>query len=273
MISVDKVKCIKCGTCISMMEGYCISSKEGYPVFDFSVCNLCKKCVAVCPSQAIMINNVYPDKIKNNNPVSPSDLKKMFEKRRSIKHFKKQRIPRRILEDIVSVAKYAPNQNNNILLLVIDDSDLIDKIDKKALSFVKFFYRLFFSIKPLVSLFDRFFKGLKVIKRKMELTLKTEKHVVKKNTQALIIAVGDRKAPVTESSAYYVLATMMYYAEALGIGTCLMDSLKITFRTNKSLREKIKIKKDVLGVLSLGYSNENIVNIPRGYELNIQWNK
>lgn len=273
MISVDKVKCKKCGICISLMEGYCIFSKGGYPAFDFSVCNLCKKCVAICPSQAIMINNIYPEKIKVYMPVSPPDLKKMFEKRRSIKHFKKQQIPRKILEDIVSVAKYAPNQNNNISILVIDDIELINEIDKKALLFVKFFYRLFFSIKPLVSLLDIFFKGLKVIKRKMENTLKTHKHVVKENTQALIIAIGDRYAPVTESSAHYLLSTMMYYAESLGIGNCLMDSIKITFDTNRSLRKKFNIKKNILGVLSLGYSDENIVNIPRGYELNIQWNK
>ncbi len=65
MISVDKVKCKKCGICISLMEGYCITGKEGYPVFDFSICNLCKKCVAVCPYQAIMINNIHPEKIKD----------------------------------------------------------------------------------------------------------------------------------------------------------------------------------------------------------------
>lgn len=273
MISVDKVKCKKCGICISLMQGYCISSKEGYPVFDFSVCNLCKKCVAICPSQAIMINKIHPEKIKINKPVSPEDLKKMFEKRRSIKHFKKQQIPRKILEDIVSVAKYAPNQNNNISILVIDDIDLINEIDKKALLFVKFFYRFFFSIKSLIKILDIFFKGIKIIKRKMEFTLRTEKHVVKENTRALIITIGDRKTPVTESSAHYLLATMMYYAESLGIGNCLMDSLKLTFRINRSLRKKFNIKKDVLGVLSLGYSNENIVNIPRGYDLNIHWNK
>ncbi len=273
MISVDKVNCKKCGICISLMEGYCITGKEGYPVFDFSICNLCKKCVAICPYQAIMINNIHPEKIKINNPVLPEDLKKMFEKRRSIKHFKKQRIPGKILEDIVSVAKYAPNQNNNISILVIDDIDLINEIDKKAISFVNFFYRLFFSIKPLVSLLDVFFKGLKVIKRKMEHTLKTDKHVVKENTRALILVIGDRKTPVTGSSAHYLLATMIYYAESLGIGSCLMDSLKLTFRINGRLRKKYNIKKDVLGVLSLGYSNENIINIPRGNELNIQWNK
>jgi hypothetical protein len=77
---------------------------------------------------------------------------------------------------------------------------------------------------------------------------------------------------VTERSAHYMLATMMYMAEALGIGNCLMDSLYLTLRTNPTLKKRLGIKEDVFGTLVLGYSSERIVNIPRGYEVPIKWN-
>ena len=123
-------------------------------------------------------------------------------------------------------------------------------------------------------IFQLFSKSLHVIKKKMEFDLNVNKHAVKRNTQAVILLVGDAKIPVTESSANFLFANMILYAETLDIGTCLMDSLKISINNNSKIKKKIGIKKGlkILGVLALGYSDENIVNIPQGYELNITWN-
>jgi nitroreductase len=96
--------------------------------------------------------------------------------------------------------------------------------------------------------------------------------VVKDNTQALILLVGDRATPVTASSALYLAGTMLYMAEALGLGTCLVDSVLLAFRTRRRLRKKFRIETDTLAVLALGYSDERVLNIPRGYEVELRWN-
>jgi hypothetical protein len=51
-----------------------------------------------------------------------------------------------------------------------------------------------------------------------------------------------------------------------------MDAVYLTFRMNGKLRRKFGIREDVLGALVLGYSDEQIVNIPQGYELDITFN-
>ncbi len=273
MITVDTGRCIKCGKCTRTMKKYCISEQDGYPVFDHSLCNTCQKCVTICPVQAIMVNNTYPDKIAGNDrKCSPEALGSLFERRRSIKHFQDRPIPGPVIQEIVSVAKYAPNQNKNISILVVDNQELIAEIDREALSMVRIMYRLLFGFKPVTAFVKLFSKEMDTIKRKMEYDLFDRKQVVKKNTQALIILTGDRKVPVTENSAHYVLATVMYMAEALEIGNCLMDSLLYTLNMRKKLKKRLNIQEHVLGVLSLGYSDENIVNIPRGYEVDIKWN-
>lgn len=61
-------------------------------------------------------------------------------------------------------------------------------------------------------------------------------------------------------------------AEALGVGSCLMDSIYLAFRTNRKLRRRFSIDDDVLGALVLGYSDERIVNVPKGYELGVRYN-
>ena len=270
MIALDKDRCKKCGACIKMMKGYCITESNGFPIFDDTVCNTCQKCVSICPSRAIMVNGNYPDKIDQTKEVNPEQIFSLFEKRRSIKHYQDKAIPREIIEKIVSVAKYAPNQNKNLSVLVIDDKHLINEIDQAAIAFVKTMYRILFGFKPITFLARLFYKDIEALKRKME--HHSFQRVLNENTQAILIVTGNKKIPVTERSAYYMLGTIMYMAEALGIGNCLMDSIYLALRTNRRLRKRLKIKEDVFGVLVLGYSNENVQNIPRGYEVNVRWN-
>jgi nitroreductase len=88
--------------------------------------------------------------------------------------------------------------------------------------------------------------------------------VIYENAQAIILVIGNRKLAVTESSGHYMLASMMYMAEMLKIGTCLIDSIYLTFRNNKKLRKRFGISEDVLGAMIIGYSNENILKYPKG---------
>ncbi len=270
VITVDKNKCIKCGICISRMKGYCISTEEGFPIFNELLCNTCQKCVAICPSRAIMVNGCYPEKISNNIVCDGDQVYALLEKRRSIKKFKDKQIPEDVLEKIVSVSKFAPNQNKNISLHVITDKILIAEIDRVVIKFVKKMYKLLFRFKAVELLISLFYKDLPIIKAKMEHG--NFNHGIYQNTQAIIIATGKKNIPVTESSAHYVLAAIMFMAESSGVGSCLMDSIYIALRTDKKARKLLTIDEDVLGVLTLAYSDEGIINIPRGYELNTIYN-
>jgi nitroreductase len=254
------------------MKGYCIVESDGYPVFDLEICNTCQKCVAICPSLAIMVNNTYSDKIVDSIKNHSIDLLPLLEKRRSIKHFTDKSIPREILDKILSVAKYAPNQNKNISILVIDERGLLGEIDAYAISFVKQMHRMLFGFKPFTLFCSLFYGQMTVIKKKMEYDLNVKRHVIKENTQALIILTGNKWIATTFGSSIFMLATMQLMAESLGVGSCPMDSLLLTLNGKRRLRKKLKIEDNVLGVLSLGYSSENIVNIPRGYEAPIRWN-
>ena len=272
MVEVDAKRCTRCGLCLRLMKGYCISEREGMPVFDATLCNLCQKCVAICPGRAIMVNGVYPDPIRGALALDPADLISLYERRRSTKHFQDRQLPRQLIEQIVAVAKYAPNQNKNITLVVIDDAGLLADIEASAMCFVRKYYRLLFSCGALGAFFGLFARNLPTIKRKMEHDLLFRQRVLKDHTQALIIATGSRRTPVTEQSAPYLLATMMYMAETLGVGTCLLDSLTRTLRSDRALRKRLGIRDDALAVMALGYSAEHIVNIPRGYEVDVHWN-
>ena len=86
------------------MEVFCISEKDGYPVFDAELCNTCQKCVAICPSQAIMVNHEYPVRIKSRVTLESVTFFHFLEQRRSIKTFIDKGIPVKDLEMIIHTA-------------------------------------------------------------------------------------------------------------------------------------------------------------------------
>jgi nitroreductase/NAD-dependent dihydropyrimidine dehydrogenase PreA subunit len=273
MITVDKKNCTRCGVCLKEFEGFCMSSDDGFPIIDHRICNLCQKCVAICPRQALRVNNVKPQKIKSEPPVSAAALEELLAQRRSIKRFTDKPIPQKLLGRIAQAGRYAPNQQKNIDLIIVNDKAVLREIDKTALRFYHTWYNILFGLKPLTFFISLFTRELDVIKKKMERDLKKKKHIIKKGAQALIILKGNPRVSETKNSAHYLLASIIMYCETLRIGSCLMDSLRLVLNTAR-MRRKLRIprKERVLGILCLGYAAEKIVNIPRGYNLNIQWN-
>lgn len=266
IVKIDLTKCIKCGKCLRRLDGYCLNEIDGFPSIDRNICNACQKCVSVCPSQAITVNDIYPEKIREGKTISSVDFINVIEKRRSCKQFKAKEVPEELLKTIISVAKYAPNQDKNIKLIVVDNKDTLKRIDEQAIRSVKKYYDWLFGYKIITWLCGLFYKKMSVIKKKMERDLVHRKHVIKDNTQVLMILIGNKRMPAIKGSAYCILTTMMMMTEIVGLSSCFMDSLQLAMNDKKT-KKYFGISQDVLGVLAIGYSNEDIINIPRGYEI------
>ena len=175
MVTLDKDRCTKCGKCIKRMQNYCISEQDGYPVFDYSLCNICQKCAVICPSQAIMVNGRYPEKITDKHGITPELLVPFLEQRRSAKLFRDKKIPSEIMKQIVSAAKYAPNQNKNLSVHAVTDPDLINLFNEYSLKFTGTWYRILFKFKPVTWFIKIFARKLDIIKKKMEVSVKYKK--------------------------------------------------------------------------------------------------
>jgi len=250
-----------------------MSADDRFPVIDRQICNQCQKCVAICPQQALLVDGVRPLRMTDERPVSPEALEALMARRRSIKRFADRPIPRALLERIAQSGRYAPNQYKNIDAIIVDDPLLLSEIDRGALGSVRRWYRILFGFRPLTWFCSLFSEDLFVIKKKMERDLFTRGRIMKPGTKALILLTGDPRVSMTRASAQYLLANMILYAQTHGVSSCLMDSLRLTLTSSKMKRRLTIASRDtVLGVLSLGYSAERIVNIPEGYRLNIRWN-
>ncbi len=272
VVTVDMEQCNACGVCWKRFGGYCLGEHDGKPVIDYAVCNMCQKCIALCPRGALLMNGRRPDKIKGGPVLDADTLERFLERRRSIKRFKDRPLPRELLERIAVAASYAPNQNKNINILIIDDPDRIRRVFDKAHRSTRRWYRFLYTPHPL-ALLARLIIGKRqylLLKRKMEY-----KSDDQNRPRALIMVYGDPRVPVTAPSAPFLLSHMLLMAESLGVGSTLMDALKHAFNLSPALKRDFSLPRGsrVFGVLALGYANEKIVNIPRGYRAPVFWNE
>lgn len=275
MVIVNNAKCTGCGICLRFYGGYCIDRTDEGIEIDRAVCNACQKCIAICPQMAFSVDGAPPVRIGEAVGIEPGDFMELLKRRRSIKHFKDKKVPREMLTSLIRAAQYAPTMNKDIEALVVDDEALIAKIDGEAIKRVRKMYNWLFKCKPVTRFVSLFSETLPIIKRKMERDLIERKKVVKDNTQALILLLGSTKVPVTESSAQYYMANAVLFAELVGLGSTLMDSLKIAVNQSRAARHMLGIPKGmkVLSVLAVGYPDEKIINIPQGYAIKMNWNK
>lgn len=273
MITIRQELCNNCGICLAAVGGYCIERLNGTLEIDRVVCNECMRCVSICPRQVFALDGQGPS-VARKLQISEADFLQLIRTRRSVKTYKRKPIPPDILEKIADASKYAPSMNKSISVLVINKQALIREIDEEALKSVRRWYRMLFGSRVFTQFFSLFSSTLPTIKKKMERDLIGRKQVIKDNTQALILVYGNKRIPVTESSGQYYLAVMSYYAQILGVGTTLMDSLKLALNRSKRMRDQIGIPRSdsVLGVLSLGYPKERFVNVPEGIRIRIDWN-
>jgi nitroreductase/NAD-dependent dihydropyrimidine dehydrogenase PreA subunit len=276
VVTVDLEKCTACGVCLKRFGHYCIIEKDGRPSIDYDLCNQCQKCIALCPRRAFLMNGVAPRKKGAAPQVDADSLEEFLARRRSTKRFRAAELPRRTLERITAAAAYAPNQNKNLRLAAVDDPGLIRLIDRAARRMTFFWHGLLCTSNPIAFLARLFMGGAayRQMRKKIEYGIHHEKSVVYENTQALIAVHGNPRVPVTGPSAPFLLASMIFMAEALGVGTCLMDSIKLALNGRPALKRRLGLPRGhkVFGVLALGYSAEKIVNIPQGYSVPVIWN-
>jgi nitroreductase/NAD-dependent dihydropyrimidine dehydrogenase PreA subunit len=119
-IHVDRKQCNRDGACVSQCPTRVIrmDPESGYPEalpeFD-DFCIECGHCVVFCPKAAFSLDWLTPEKcgpIKDELAVTPKQAEQLLCGRRSIRSFKKKRVPRSTLRKVLEVASSAPSARN-----------------------------------------------------------------------------------------------------------------------------------------------------------------
>lgn len=273
MITSNLEKCVGCRQCEKICHTSSISIINNKVNIDKFLCSTCTQCIAVCPVQALSWNNVLPLSVNYEILPKAEQIKEFLKHRRSVRKFKDKIVERKLLEDISLMSKYAPTNNYNIDVVIIDDQYLIKELEKECINFIKKMYCIFYKHKFIFNIMSKITPAInETDKTKIERTL--NRGSIFQNAPALIILTADKRISHTELSAQYSLYNMALYSQTLGIGSCISGARKSILSRNKKAKKLLNLQahKDIQGILFLGYSDINFTNKVEGIRLKIQWN-
>jgi NAD-dependent dihydropyrimidine dehydrogenase PreA subunit/nitroreductase len=273
MIIVDEEKCMRCGSCVDICHENCVTLTDEAIQVNHGLCSTCTQCIAMCPQQALSWDGVPSVAYDEARLPTPEQLDELFKERRSIRFFKKDRLDRVLLEEIVGYGIYAPTNNYDLKAIVVDDEELIEALDQTILRFVSKLYRFIFKPTIVFNLIRRITPTLQPTdKVKMESTL--ERGHAFHRPPAVVLIVGDPRIGLSEASAHYALYNVTLYAQAKGVGSCLWGSAQTFLDRNRAVRKRLGLRKHerILGALGLGYPGVRFRNKVAGKRLPIQWN-
>ncbi len=262
----DKDLCKRCGGCAAECPYQLIvEDKEGFPKLRLAArktCIACGHCVAVCPVQAITLPElpVTPEltpeqcgEVARDLKVSPEMADQFLMSRRSIRTYKDKLIPRETIEELLSVATFAPSAKNGqpAQWIVTSTPEVTQELVEHTVH-----YMAINNVVPGV---------IKNWKKGIDMILHGAPHV------AIAHASEDGFHPAEDCSlaaAYLELA-----AHARGIGACWAGFLMEAAEGCRDLRDRLQIPEGhgVYAALMLGYPKYRYPRIPRRWDAKVKW--
>ncbi len=277
MIKIDSNKCDSCGLCIRICHESCIKSIEGILSIDSKYCSTCTQCIAVCPKQALNWDGIKPEEFDKSLYPESTQLAELLRERRTIRDFTKQLIDKSLLEEIAGYAIYAPTHDFKLRVLILDDENIINRIDDLILKFSTNLYNRVYKPKIIYFLLKLFTPAYESeflkAKPKLENAIK-RKRGLKTKPAAVIMIIGNKKMPLSLESAQYALYNIDLYAQTKGIGCRNLVGNQLILNGNKQFKKSIGLThyEKIYGTLALGYPAVRFKNKVTGKRINIQWN-
>lgn len=270
MIVLDREQCNGCGMCAMVCHNRCLHIDGGMAAIDDALCDRCAQCVAVCPQRALSWDGVPPLRADETRLPSPEQLDELFKERRSTRFFKKDRIDRRLLREIVGYAAYAPTNNHDLRVVLVDNRAIIEALEWIVVRCNARIYRLLFKPGLVFGLLRRIVPDVNPkVRAKLE-----RRRCERFNPAAMVFMVGDARIAFSEASAQAALDLVTLYAQVQGIGSCLWGAGRVILDRNREARAwlGLQVRERILGILLLGYTAVKFGNRVEGRAMPLVWN-
>jgi len=271
IFTIDPKKCKRDGICAAVCPGRVIAqpTRKDYPspipeAEEF--CINCGHCVAACPHDALSLSSMplaaCPVIQKDLRP-SAESVRQLLTARRSVRCYKTKQAPRRVLQELIDTARYAPTGSNRqpVHWTVIQNPDDVHELAALTVDFV----RMMLPVAPDEAAVRRFNRLLSAWEQGLDRILRNAPHLV-------IVSCGPDIA-YPEADCATALAYLELYASAQGLGTCWAGYFTGAANAHQPIKDKIALPDghQCHGAVMLGYPKYSYRRIPARQNAQITW--
>lgn len=268
-IFVDQDLCTRCGICsvVCPMAIVTPADENTLPLVKEEAagrCIQCGHCEVSCPSQALLLN-VRPDE-KESLPtgagiIPPEEMAYYVKRRRSVRHFTSDPVPKEKIEQVLDIARYAASGGNGqpVQWIVIHDPAKVKKIAGLTVEWMRTLVNSHHPMSGYVpGLIGAWGAGHDVICR---------------GAPHLLFVHIPEGNPIASTDAIIALTHFDIAAPAFGIGTCWAGFVAMAVSSYEPLQKELGIpagRKPAYAMM-FGHPQYKIYGIPRRKPLEVTW--
>jgi nitroreductase/NAD-dependent dihydropyrimidine dehydrogenase PreA subunit len=271
VLTIDEGKCNRDGICVAECPALIIrrETKESTPrpVPDFEeLCLKCGHCVAVCPSGALRLDWLGPEDcppLKKELALTPEQAEQFLRGRRSIRTFKRERVPREVLKKLLEVACSAPSARNMQpwQWVVVEDPAEVRRLAGMVIDWMRAVMRE----DPATAEMRGFHRAIASWDEGHERICREAPHV--------IVAHAEKSWGFGAEDCALALGLLDLYATSIGLGACWGGYFYSATNAYPPLFEALGLPADhrACGAMMIGYPTFRYQRIPLRNEAVVNW--
>lgn len=268
-IIVDQERCTKCGICATVCISGIIDAVDetNFPqVQEINAprCMYCGHCEVFCPSEALLLD-LFPDEkislFSGAGTISPEIIALYFKKRRSVRHYTRDPVPKETILEILDIARYAASGGNSqsVQWLVVHDPEKVRKIAEITVEWMK---GLLNTSHPMSAYIPMLLAAWE-----------QGRDVICRDAPHLLFAHIPEGNPVASVDAIIALTHVDLAAPAFGIGTCWAGFVAAASMSYEPLQQELGLpagRKSAYAMM-FGHPEYKVYSIPRRKPLEVIW--
>jgi nitroreductase/NAD-dependent dihydropyrimidine dehydrogenase PreA subunit len=268
-IIVDKDLCTRCGICSAVCPMAIIDLGEESILPKVRnekavMCLQCGHCEVFCPSQALLLN-LRPDERlplpEGAGTVSPETIAFYLKKRRSVRYFTSDPVPKDKILEILDIARYAASGSNGqpVQWLVVHDPLKVKKIAGLTIEWMKTLLNTAHPMSGYVPMFIA--------------TWEQGHDVICRGAPHLLFAHILEGNPIASVDAIIALTHFDVAAPAFGIGTCWAGFVAMAASSHGPLQKELGLPagRKCAYAMMFGHPQYRVLGIPRRKPLEVTW--
>jgi nitroreductase/NAD-dependent dihydropyrimidine dehydrogenase PreA subunit len=268
-ILVDPDLCTRCGICsvvcpMSIVDPADENTLPAVQDDKSGMCIACGHCEVSCPSEALLLN-VRPDE-KERIPagtgiLSALDLGVYLKKRRSVRNFTKDPVPKEEILQVLDIARYAPSGVNSqpVRWIVVHDPENVKKIAGLTIEWMKTLLNTAHPLSGYVSVLISAWE--------------TGHDVICRNAPHLVFAHIPEDNPGASTDAIIALTHFDIAAPAFGIGTCWAGFVAMAAMYSESIQKELGMPagRKCAYAMMFGHPEYTVYGLPRRNPVQVTW--